>query len=100
MVGREIYAIGSLREIYLQETAIMEAEYAGAAHPYEIKLVGPEQVLGGGCCGEVVSALIRRNVKDPSSPFPAKFSSPVVVPGCCRLIALAPEVPEYAIFTG
>src|SRR6516162_5826587 len=62
-------------------------------------LAGPEQVLGG-CCGEVVSALIIREVNGPSAPFPSKFSSTVTVPGCCRLTALAPvEVPEYAIFT-
>jgi hypothetical protein len=49
------------------------------------------------CCGIVFSAFISRKVNCPSAPFPAKLSSPVVVLGCCRLMALGPAVPEKAV---
>jgi hypothetical protein len=60
--------------------------------------VEPEQVLGG--CGRALIALTLRKVNGPSVPFPAELSSLLFVPGYCRLIVLAAEVPENVMFTG
>src|ERR1035438_9935106 len=56
---------------------------------------GPEQVLDGS--GVAALALILRKVNGPSVPFPAIFSSLVIVLGICRLTTLAAPVPENTI---
>jgi hypothetical protein len=58
--------------------------------------VGPEQLLDG--VGEFGRARILRALKEPSAPFPAKLSSPLLVLGCRRLTVLGAEVPENVIF--
>src|SRR5690242_7922005 len=66
--------------------------------PATIRKKGPVVQVGEDS-GEVVSVLKLRNVNDPRVPFPAKSSSSVTVSGC-RLITLAPKVPENLIFMG
>src|SRR5215472_8119539 len=59
--------------------------------------VVPAHVADGD--GEFEIARRLRRVNEPSVPVPAKLSSSIVVLGCCRLLALLPEVPENVIFT-